>query len=142
MNDHLKRMQGDKSLDGENANSSNANSGEDECLVEVESAIKRLGGDEDLFAEFTTIYLEDAPQLLSAIESAIKRESGDDLMKNAHAFKGLVSNFGAAKCVETARHLESRGRNGELDGCADDFALLCELHDRVCEELKCHQEVD
>ena len=107
-----------------------------EKLVEHSAALKRLGGDEQLFSEFITIFMEDSPALLEQIRGGLDSKDESTVERNAHALKGLVSNFGAKECVEVALKLELAGRAGSVDNCDEDFQKLESLHGQLTEELK------
>ena len=82
------------------------------------AALARVGDDLELLQEITRLFLDDAPNMMSAIEQAIASQDADALGRSAHTLKGCVSNFGAAEAYEAALNLEKLGRTGDLDGAA------------------------
>jgi CheY-like chemotaxis protein len=104
-------------------------------LVDLEAALNRLGGDQDLFREFVVIFQEDAPKLLNRIVQSVEQQDSSQLEQAAHALKGLMSNFGANQCVELAQQLESAGKQNHVSSIAPllkPFQLLC---DKLWSEL-------
>ena len=105
-------------------------------LVDQEGALRRLGGDGQLFREFITIFLEDSPTLLEEIRSGVDAGNATSVERSSHALKGLMSNFGAKECVEVALKLELAGREGAVDDCSKELKKLELLHEQLKDELK------
>jgi two-component system sensor histidine kinase/response regulator len=77
-------------------------------------ALSRVGGDLELLREIAHLFLEDSPNLLRAIESALEAGEADRLERAAHSLKGAVANFGAPQVYQAALHLEMVGRGKDL----------------------------
>ena len=92
--------------------------------LDLNVALERVGGDEELLKEIADLFVEDAPQLLEAIRVAIEKKDGSALHRAAHSLKGSVANFGAEKAVEMAFQLEKMGKSNHLDGVDGVFAVL------------------
>ena len=105
-------------------------------LVDEEGALKRLGGDRQLFSEFISIFMEDSEILMNQIGEGLKDTDAEKVCQSGHAFKGLVSNFGAKECVDVALRLELAGRAGDVSSCEEDFETLKQLHVQMKDELK------
>jgi PAS domain S-box-containing protein len=104
-------------------------------LVEYESSLKRLGGDRELFAEFVEIFMSDSPKMLDDICSAVDSDDSQSLEKTAHALKGLMSNFGAKSCCDSALALELAGREQNVESVKDELPKLRDLYEQLCAEL-------
>ena len=78
--------------------------------VDVPELLDRVGGDADLLREITTIFLEEYPQLLEDVRSAVAHCDDHLLERSAHSLKGSVSNFGAESATAAAYSLEKMGR--------------------------------
>ena len=96
-----------------------------EPALDRASALNRLDGDEDFFAELIRLFLEDAPGLLREMDRAIEASEGDALQRAAHAMKSAAGYLGAASVVAAAGTLESLGARDEIDLARD---RLKELH--------------
>lgn len=81
-------------------------------------ALSYIGGDEVLLAELAAIFLQEYPQLLENLRTAVASSDVEALIYHAHALKGSVSNFVAADAENTARRLEQIGRDGDLTDAA------------------------
>jgi signal transduction histidine kinase/CheY-like chemotaxis protein len=92
---------------------------------------RATGGNEKLQRSLIKTFLQDAPKTILLIKSAIAKKDAQKLALSAHALKGSVAIFGAAKAVAIARSLEAMGRSGDLLGAdsqsralESEFALL------------------
>ncbi|MEL7499928.1 MAG: response regulator [Planctomycetota bacterium] len=109
-------------------------------LVDYNSTIKRLGNDEELFAEFIEIFLEDAPGIMGKINTAVAVEDHVALEKAAHSLQGLMSNFGAETCCDLAIELETAGRLRESATMKTHRKQLAALFEQLCKELTAWQQ--
>ena len=78
--------------------------------------IDLMEGDRDLVIEVMDLFLEDAPQRIEAIVSAVDGGDPDELMRAAHSLKGSAGNVGARGLSGLCANLEQRGRNGSVAG--------------------------
>lgn len=104
--------------------------------LDLNAALLRLAGDKDLFQEFVEIFFEDAPELLEQIEIGISDSDSTTVERNAHSYKGLVSNFGAQGIVRTALDIERSAREDDLSTIPKSFKDLKRLHQNLCDELR------
>jgi HPt (histidine-containing phosphotransfer) domain-containing protein len=74
------------------------------------AALRRLGGDTELFAEVVQIFLDTGPEMISSIEQAIGAGDLPATHAAAHALKGSASNFEALAVVRAALNLEMAAR--------------------------------
>jgi two-component system, sensor histidine kinase and response regulator len=81
-----------------------------------DQVLARVGGDHQLLAEISRLFVDDAPQHLQSIKTALDARDPESLRRAAHALKGAAANFDADQVVETARLLEEMGRTGDLTG--------------------------
>ncbi|HXI27076.1 MAG TPA: response regulator [Vicinamibacterales bacterium] len=78
--------------------------------------LARVGGDRQLLAEISRLFVDDAPRHLERIRRAIDARDAESLRRAAHGLKGAAANFDAEGVVSAARTLEEIGRTGEFDG--------------------------
>ncbi len=92
-------------------------------------ALKRLGGDEELFRELAAYFIEDAPELLRAIHAGLAAGSAQQIHHAAHTLRGLIANFDAEQAVAFARSIEHLCDTGELQSVPTALAHLeIEVH--------------
>ena len=106
-----------------------------EPALDRESALKRLEGDEEFFAELTRLFLEDAPGLLAHMEQAVDANDGDALHRAAHAMKSAAGYLGAASVVAAAGTLESLGARNQFDLARDRLKELQHQYRRLVAAL-------
>jgi signal transduction histidine kinase/CheY-like chemotaxis protein/HPt (histidine-containing phosphotransfer) domain-containing protein len=111
-----------------------------EAVAEDESVAAHLhratGGNKKLQRTLVKSFLQDAPKTLSLIRRAIAKKDAHKLASAAHALKGSISIFGAAKAVSIARELEAMGRSGHLFHAGRQFRALESEFDRITPELQ------
>jgi CheY-like chemotaxis protein len=101
----------------------------DDASMMTEQVLARVGGDHELLAEISRLFVDDAPQHLERIRAALDARDGDSLRRAAHALKGAAANFDADGVVNAARALEEMGRSGSFED-----------HDQVWRELMTETE--
>jgi signal transduction histidine kinase/CheY-like chemotaxis protein len=86
----------------------------DETLV-PRQVLARVGGDHQLLAEISRLFVDDAPRHLQRIRAALDAGDGESLRRAAHGLKGAAANFDADGVVKAARTLEEMGRNATFE---------------------------
>jgi two-component system sensor histidine kinase/response regulator len=76
--------------------------------------LARVGGDRQLLAEISRLFVDDAPRHLERIRHALDVRDAEALRRAAHGLKGAAANFDADGVVHAARTLEEIGRTGEF----------------------------
>ncbi|MBI3400894.1 MAG: response regulator [Acidobacteria bacterium] len=77
--------------------------------------LARVGGDRELLAEISRLFVDDAPRHLERIRQALEARDGESLRRAAHGLKGAAANFDATGVVDAARALEEIGRTAQFD---------------------------
>ena len=80
--------------------------------------------DTGLLTELIDIFLTDTPPRLTAIRLAFDAGQPQALAREAHALKSSAAQLGARALAECCKQLESRGREGTLEGAAEWIARL------------------
>jgi signal transduction histidine kinase/CheY-like chemotaxis protein/HPt (histidine-containing phosphotransfer) domain-containing protein len=96
---------------------------------------RATGGNKKLQRSLIKTFLADAPKTLSRIRRAIAKKDAQKLAGAAHALKGSIAIFGAAKAVSMARGLEAMGRSGHLFNAGPQFRALESEFARIQPEL-------
>jgi two-component system, sensor histidine kinase and response regulator len=71
-------------------------------------------GDQELLADLTTLFLEDAPAQLETLREAIEGGDAPSVEQVAHTLKGSCGNMGAMRMATICTELEEAGRSGDL----------------------------
>jgi HPt (histidine-containing phosphotransfer) domain-containing protein len=109
-------------------------------VLDRESLLERLGGDEQLLVDVIQLFREDCPRQLAAVRAAIDAQSGELIRTAAHALKGAAGNLSAAGLFEAAKTLELVGAEDRLAAAEDAWRRLSLEATRVMEALR--QEAD
>lgn len=104
-------------------------------VIDHKGAMERLDGDEELWGEIRTIWVEDVPNMLEAVREAFASGDPDKLRRAAHALKGASSNVGATRVAESARMLETNALSGERTVLGAEVDRLSEEVARALEVL-------
>jgi signal transduction histidine kinase/DNA-binding response OmpR family regulator len=89
-----------------------------------DQVLARVGGDRQLLAEISRLFVDDAPRHLQRIREALEQRDGESLRRAAHGLKGAAANFEADGVVSAARTLEEIGRTAAFDGHEDAWRVL------------------
>ena len=89
-----------------------------------DQVLARVGGDRQLLAEISRLFVDDAPRHLEKIREAIEQRDGESLRRAAHGLKGAAANFEADGVVGAARTLEEIGRTAAFDRHEDAWRAL------------------
>jgi two-component system sensor histidine kinase/response regulator len=98
-------------------------------------ALSRVGGDVDLLREVVELFLDDYPNALSKLRTAVNSHDAPGIEHHAHSLKGSVSTFGAQQAFEAALALEKKGRSGDLVGVEDSLSKLENVFEALRPEL-------
>jgi len=76
--------------------------------------LKAMSGDE-LINELIDAFLEEAPNMLAAMQAALAVHDVDAFRRNAHSLKSNAETFGATALAAIARELEVMARAGSIE---------------------------
>ncbi len=88
-------------------------------------------GDGSVIREVIQMYLDEAPDHLHALQTALERSDGSALGRAAHALKSASFNVGAIKLAETCRDLERVGKAGDMHAAPRLVSAISGLFQRV-----------
>ncbi len=98
------------------------------CPLDLEDGLARAGGEKDFYKELLELFLEDVPQRLTELSSALGANDAARVASAAHSIKGAAANLSAMPVRETAYALETKGRSADLDGAPQ---LLTQLESEI-----------
>ncbi|HEX2521686.1 MAG TPA: Hpt domain-containing protein [Terriglobia bacterium] len=75
--------------------------------------MRRIGGDQSLLWDLMDLFVGDCPKQLNRIRDAQQRGDHTALHSYAHALKGTIGHFSAARALKAAGHLEETARGGD-----------------------------
>lgn len=97
---------------------------EDTSIFDRAEALEQCLGSVDMLTQLVRVFLQNADQMMAAINDAIKSQDPKALHRSAHTFKGAVGNLAAKKAHDSALRLEQMGRNNNLSGAEEAFQQL------------------
>jgi len=77
-------------------------------IADLDELRQVIEGSRDLYDELVAIYQADAPPLRQRLQTALAEQDADALRHGAHALKGMLGVFGAAKAIAAAQALETQ----------------------------------
>ena len=87
-------------------------------VMDLEAALERFDGDQDLFLTLAEMFLERTPAALATIQTALADKNLPVLAKEAHKLKGSAMEFCARPTVAAAAQLEELARQAALNEMA------------------------
>ncbi len=83
-------------------------------LLDTASLIAHFAGDLEFLRAVGETFLQEYPEQLSEVRTAVQEHDARALSRSAHTLKGSLSAFGAEDACERARQLESFGQAADL----------------------------
>lgn len=96
--------------------------------------LKQISG-ADFINELIDAFLEDGPNMIQNMRTAIATADVESFRRNAHSLKSNAYTFGATELGALARELEWMGKENNLD-VGKRLEVLNESFGKVAEELK------
>jgi HPt (histidine-containing phosphotransfer) domain-containing protein len=96
--------------------------------------LKQMSG-ADFINELIDAFLEDAPNMLRGMRSALETGDVESFRRNAHSMKSNANTFGAVGLGALAKELEYMARENNLE-IGDRLEVLEEAFRKAAEELK------
>lgn len=85
-------------------------------IIDWDQALEGIDGDRQLLAEVVAALLKSLPGTVSAIEAAVESKQASAVERLAHSLKGELLAIAAVPAAESARELESLGKQRNLTG--------------------------
>lgn len=90
-------------------------------FIDLEELLERTENDRGLMRDLLTIFREEFPQRLQSLREAVRSLNANHVVTEAHALKGMLSNFAAVEAAAAAAELERLGRNNEASRFLESF---------------------
>lgn len=105
-------------------------------VLDLDAALERVGGDEDLLREIGALFLQEYPPAISDLRTAVADRDSKLIERKAHSLKGSVLTFGSGVAYEATLELEMQGRSGDLSEVDSNFERAELSLARLCNELR------
>jgi HPt (histidine-containing phosphotransfer) domain-containing protein len=96
--------------------------------------LKQISG-EDFINELIDAFLDDAPNMIKSIQSALDSRDLESFRRNAHSMKSNANTFGATELGALAEELELMGKENNLD-IGNRLEAMKEAYAKAAEELE------
>ncbi len=101
---------------GEDEDISDGGSGEERSEKEifVPEEFRKHVGESDLMRQLITMFDEESEELMTTLEEAATGGGSEEVQRAAHAFKGMLGNFGAPRALAAATRIDARAQAEDL----------------------------
>ena len=96
--------------------------------------LKQMSG-ADFINELIDAFLDDAPNIIQNMQTALATKDIESFRRNAHSMKSNANTFGATELARLAKELELMAKENNLD-IGNKLEVLKEAFDKMAEELK------
>ena len=96
--------------------------------------LKQMSG-ADFINELIDAFLDDAPDMIQNMHTALDTKDVESFRRNAHSLKSNANTFGATELGALAKELEMMGKQSNLE-VGNRLEALREAFSEVAEELK------
>ncbi|WP_152049575.1 hybrid sensor histidine kinase/response regulator [Tautonia marina] len=109
-------------------------------VYDRQAAVKRLGGDEELFRDMIGFFLEDFPGLLDQLCQGLLSDDARAVERAAHSLKGLTASCGSGPARQAAGRVEQIGRDNRLVDAPEAVEHLVAELQRLRDVLKADRD--
>ena len=101
---------------------------------ETFNELKQMSG-ADFINELIDAFLDDAPNMIQNMQTALNTKDIESFRRNAHSLKSNANTFGATELGALAKELEMMGKESNLE-VGNRLEALNEAFSKVAEVLK------
>lgn len=99
-----------------------------EKLIDVETALDRLGGDREFLFELLHDLVDQLNEATQNLQDAVRAADYYNVRAISHGMKGAASNLGADRIAAYFGELEKKGLNEDLNGANDLIGKIRKAH--------------
>jgi two-component system sensor histidine kinase TorS len=97
---------------------------------------ENLDIEEELYLELIELFIQTGTSDLDKIRSAVEERDAEQVANAAHSLKGAAVSLGLIKLSETAREIEEKARNDQLERISEAAHELKKKLDEIAELAK------
>lgn len=102
-------------------------------VLDVQTGLKRVGGDEFTFKELLRGFMDELPARLNTLQQYFLQHDVSELGRAAHNLRGVAANLGALKLSEIAEKLDKQCNEGYTDSIQGLILEVQEMGSRLQE---------
>jgi two-component system, sensor histidine kinase and response regulator len=99
------------------------------------SALQRLGGDEELFADVSGVFLQDSPRMMTELRRGVAAGDVPLVQRTAHSLKSAAGYVGGQPAMDAAEYLEGLAATGNFADAPRALEALTREIDRLTDAL-------
>ncbi len=107
-----------------------------DSVIDINIALKRMGGDTEILNMLATGFIEDAPLLIANMREAYVSKDYPELHRAVHSLKGLGANFEANALTAATHLLEEIAQKNLDEDCEELINDIAQKANRVSAALK------
>jgi len=92
-----------------------SHSSQDSQVFDKQTALARVGGDEEILNEIITVFLDEAFNQIELLNQAAANKDADTMRRKAHALKSASGSIGAVMMQQVAYQIESAGQVNDVE---------------------------
>jgi HPt (histidine-containing phosphotransfer) domain-containing protein len=105
-------------------------------ILDIDTALQRIGDDKELYQEVLKIFLEDAPLQLQILNQSIEKKDFQAICDIAHSLKSATSSVGAERMKEIASQIEQAAIKKDFSFCVEQSKKLFEEFETMKSQLE------
>ena len=111
-------------------------------LIDLDELLERTENDRELMRDLLAIFMEEFPQRHRALREAVASYNAAQVVMEAHALKGMLSNLAAVEAAAAVAELERLGRNKETSKFLESFSRFEAIANDLSQQVEgCMAEV-
>jgi HPt (histidine-containing phosphotransfer) domain-containing protein len=111
-------------------------------FIDLEELLERTENDRELMRDLLSIFKEEFPQRHQALREAVKSLNATQVVMEAHALKGMLSNLAAVEAATAVAELECLGRKNETSKFLESFSRFESIAKELSRQVEaCMAEV-
>ena len=111
-------------------------------LIDFEELLERTENDRELMRDLLMIFKDEFPQRVQALSEAVASLNAANVVLEAHALKGMLSNLAAVEPATAVAELERLGRNKETSRFLESFSHFEAIANELSRQVEaCMAEV-
>lgn len=104
-------------------------------LLDWAKALQNADGSEELLLELAGVFIDECPEMMRQIRTAIDAGNASALQCAAHSLKGSARIFAATAATDAAFRLEAMGAETRLQDAESSWAILVQEIERLVAAL-------
>lgn len=102
------------------------------------AVLKHAMNNEKLMMSLIDVFLNEAPEYVDKLQTAVDKQDVQAVMEQAHSIKGMAGNLGGLALQKLAGDMEASARESDASAFAQQFDKLENAYGRLIDQLKAY----